>query len=402
MKKQIRNNAFTYFQHQGWRSKTPKGEIMKKRNIFINVLFVTILAVALTLAGCGGGGGNAGTSDSGSATEEGAATEDAGSTEQLVLKFNSFAPEAIPLGVGMNAAKDKLEELSGGSMTFDLYFDGTLLGFMDTYQGVKEGVVDLALVGPAATDSVTVLNQVFSCVIDYLPADYSNTGVAYNRMLEEVPALNEEFATLGVRMMKWIPLAPSNLHTAGVKVTKPEDMKGVSVEAIGNAVSYWDYIGASAVTLDPADYYVSLERGVVKSQSTHWPCLQGYNTEELVNYHMIFGPAPSAGGISEGACGYIMNLDKWNSLTPEQQAWLDEALGYGAQVNTEIDAADIDGIIQRAQDRGDEIVCLTEEQLVPWREAIAPANAAWVKAATDAGWPAQEVFDTLSEILHEY
>jgi C4-dicarboxylate-binding protein DctP len=368
-----------------------RSSIMKKRSIFVKAMFVMILTFTLALAGCGGGG-NSGSS--GGTGDEGAATEGAvESAEQLVLKFNSFAPEAIPLGAGMIAAKERLEELSGGTMTFDLYFDGTLLGFMDTYQGVKEGIVDLALVGPAATDSVTVLNQVFSCVIDYLPADYRNIGTAYNRMLDEVPALNEEFASIGVRMMTWIPLAPSNLHTTGVKITKPEDMKGVSVEAIGNAVSYWDQIGASAVTLDPADYYVSLERGVVKSQSTHWPCLQGYNTEELVNYHMIFGPAPDAGGISAGACGYIINLDKYNSLTPEQQAWLDEALGDGAQVNTEIDASDIASIIQKAEDRGDEIVCLTEEQLAPWREAIAPANASWIKAATDAGWPAQETID---------
>jgi TRAP-type C4-dicarboxylate transport system substrate-binding protein len=202
--------------------------------------------------------------------------------------------------------------------------------------------------------------------------------------------------------MKWIALGSSNLHTVGVKVTKPEDMKGVSVDALGNAVSFWDQIGASAVTLDPADYYVSLERGVVKSQATHWPCLQSYKTEELVDYHMIFGPAPDAGGICAGACGYIMNLDKYNSLTDRQKAWLDEALGYGVNVNAELDAQLIAEGIKKAQDKGDTIVCLTEEQLKPWREAIAPANAAWVKAATDAGWPAQEVMDKLTEILHEY
>jgi TRAP-type C4-dicarboxylate transport system substrate-binding protein len=376
-----------------------------KKSMFTRVLFVMLLALAFTLAGCGGGGGgdtDAATGDAdaaeGAATEEGAAE----SAEQIVLKFNSFAPEAIPLGAGMVAAKEELEELSGGTMTFDLYFDGTLLGFMDTYQGVKEGIVDLALVGPAATDSVTVLNQVFSCVTEYLPASHSDIGIAYNRMLDEVPELNEEFAQLNVRMMKWIPLAGSNLHTVNVKVTKPEDMKGVSVESIGNAVSYWDYIGASASTLDPADYYVSVERGVVKSQATHWPCLQGYNTQELFNYHLVFGPEPAAGGICAGACGYIMNLEKYNSLTPEQQTWLDEALTYGAQMNTDIDAADIQAIIKYAQDKGDEIVCLTEEQLKPWRDAIASANAAWIKAATDAGWPAQEVMDKLTEILREY
>jgi hypothetical protein len=38
----------------------------------------------------------------------------------------------------------------------------------------------------------------------------------------------------------------------------------------------------------------------------------------------------------------------------------------------------------------------------PWRDAIAPANAARVKAAADAGRPAQEVTDKLTEILREY
>jgi C4-dicarboxylate-binding protein DctP len=376
---------------------------MKKKSIFVKVLFVAALALTLTLAGCGGGGSSSSGGDTGAASEDTTTGGDASaSTEQLVLKFNSFAPEAIPLGAGMNAAKDKLEELSGGTMTFDLYFDGTLLGFMDSYQGVKEGVSDLALVGPAATDSVTILNQVFSCVSDYLPPDHRNISVAYNRLLDETPELNDEFAEMGVRMVEYFSLAPSNLHTAGVKVTKPEDMKGVSVESLGNSVGYWDYIGASAVTLDPADYYVSLERGVIKSQATHWPCVNDYKINEVVDYHMIFGPAPDEGGLFAGAMGYIMNLDKWNSLTPEQQAWLDEALRYGGSVNSEIDLEGIQAGIKYAQENNHEIVCLTEEQLKPWRDAIAPANAAWVKAASDAGYPAQEVIDRLSEILHEY
>jgi C4-dicarboxylate-binding protein DctP len=367
------------------------------------LLLLLLPALALMIAGCGGGDGAANDAAGDAASEEGTTGDaTAEGTEQLVLKFNSFAPEAIPLGAGMVAAKEKLEEVSGGTMTFDLYFDGTLLGFTDTYQGVKEGVVDLALAGPAATDSVTVLNQVFSNVAEYLPADHKNISVAYNRMLKEVPELNEEFASIGVRMVRCFALAPSNLHTVGVKALKPEDMKGVSIESLGNSVNYWDYIGAAATTLDPADYYVSLERGVIKAQASHWPCVEDYKINEVVDYHLIFGPAPDAGGLFAAAMGYIMNLDKYNSLTEQQQAWLDEALTYGASLNEDLDVEEIQTAIKYAQDNNHEIVCLTEEQLKPWRDAIAPANADWAKTATDAGWPAQEVTDKLREILREY
>jgi TRAP-type C4-dicarboxylate transport system substrate-binding protein len=43
-----------------------------------------------------------------------------------------------------------VEELTGGAVKVDVYYDGTLLSFGDTFQGVSTGVADLGLMGCAA------------------------------------------------------------------------------------------------------------------------------------------------------------------------------------------------------------------------------------------------------------
>ncbi len=261
--------------------------------------------------------------------------------------------------------------------------------------------MDIGIVGPAATDAVVQLNSVFTTMQRYLPGSAHDTTDACYELIATVPDLQAEMETYGVRWIGMLSLFGSSIHCKGIKPLTPQDMQGVSIEALGGVAGYFQLMGANALTLDPADYYVSMERGVIQAQAVHWPGMDGYKIVELTDYHLMFGA--EGGGIFFGVLGYIMNTDKWNSLSPEHQQIVWDAFREGARLNVDLDFPSADASRGYAEEHGQEFVYLsTEEELAPWIEYIDQYNAQWVERVSAAGFPAQETLDKLQELLAKY
>jgi len=374
----------------------------------IALLLAMLMATAMFFAGCSGGGTDE-TATSGSGTETGSSAEGtAPAGEVITIKVNNFMPQETPPALGTAEAAKKLEELSGGTMVAEVYYNGTLLGFADSWQGCGDGAVDVAIIGPAVTDSNTLLNNIFETPVPNLPFSNVDTTKMFNELLDTQPALNEELATMNLRWLTTQSLCNSSLHTNNKLMPTPADVKGAVIEGLGAVSSkYWESLGATTVSLDPGDYYISCERGTVDGMYTHWPCVNDYKLNEVLTYHTIFGELdegmPSGNGISSGAMGYIVNLDTWNSLTEEQQGWLQEAFRYGALYSAELDIQSaLDGY-NTAVAEGHEIVYVTGDDLQPWIDAMQPIVDEWVKNCTAAGFDnAQEIYDSLVELAAKY
>ncbi|MCL1829175.1 MAG: TRAP transporter substrate-binding protein DctP [Oscillospiraceae bacterium] len=318
----------------------------------------------------------------------------------VTLKVNNFAPAALPFGVGIDHAAEYIERESNGAIKVEVYHDGTLLGFNDTYQGVRQKVADIGIVGPAATDSVVTLNSVFTTMQKYLPKPQEVTDACYE-LIDLVPELQEEMETVGVRWLGLYALFGSSLHCRGIKPLTPDDMKGVGIEALGGVSGYFALMGANALTLDPADYYLSMERGVIQAQAVHWPGLDGYKCIELTDYHLMFGA--DGGGIFFGIMGYIINADTWHSLSPEHQKIVWDGFRSGSTLTIDLDYPSAEYSKNYAAEQGQEFVYLsTPEELAPWYEYIDQFNALWVENVAAAGFPAQSTLDKLQELLAKY
>ena len=380
----------------------------KGRNIMKRILaLIIVLAMVMVLfVGCSPSNQNNQETQGDQSNQSGQDNQsnqaDTGSTDEVItLRVNNFAPAALPFGVGMEYAKEYIERESNGTIKVEMFHDGTLLGFNDTFQGVKQGVADIGIVGPAATDSVVTFNSVFTTMQKYLPADAQDVTDACYELLEVVPELQEEMETVGVRWLGLYSLFGSSIHCKGIKPVKPDDLKGVGIEALGGVSGYFALMGANALTLDPADYYLSMERGVIQAQAIHWPGMDGYKITELTDYHLMFGE--DGGGIFFGIMGYIINKDTWYKLTPDQQKIIWDGFRAGSTLTIELDGPSAQNSYNYAVDNGQEFVYLsTPEQLAPWYDYIDQFNAQWVERVSAAGFPAQSTLDKLQELLAKY
>jgi TRAP-type C4-dicarboxylate transport system substrate-binding protein len=382
---------------------------MKKYRLLALIL---ALVLAFALTACGGGdtpatnapSNNTPATDTPDTPDDSNTPADSGEDlgEPVTLKVNNFASESLPFGQGLVAAKEWIEAESNGNITLDLYHDGTVLGFGDTYQGISEGVADIGIVGPAATDAVMTLNSVFTTMHEYLPSDAWDVTTACYELLDAVPELQDEMVnTAGVRWLGMYSLYGSNIHCKGITPTTPDDLKGVGIEALGGVSGYFQLMGANALTLDPGDYYLSMERGVINAQATHWPAMDGYKMSELTDYHLLFGE--DGGGIFFGVMGYIINNNVWNNLTAAQQQILWDGFKVGAEKTVELDGPSAEAALNYCTEDGDTFVYLTtEEELAPWIEYINQFNEQWVERVEGAGFPGQATLDKLNELLAKY
>jgi hypothetical protein len=59
-------------------------------------------------------------------------------------------------------AANYVEDVSNGTLLLEIYNDASLLTFDDSFQGVAQGIADIALVGPGAIDAVVTVNSIFT------------------------------------------------------------------------------------------------------------------------------------------------------------------------------------------------------------------------------------------------
>ena len=387
--------------------KKKENDEMKKALRIVSVLLVLILPIAL-FAGCKSSDNQNNQSNRNEQTSQDQQSSQPAETAQssqgtpITLKANNFAPAVLPFGQGLELAKEYIERESNGMVLIETYHDGTLLSFPDTFQGVSQGVADIGIVGPAAIDSVTTLNTIFSVVQKYIPSDPHDTTAACYELLDAMPELQAEMESLGLRWAGMFGQFGSNIHSRGVKIKTPDDMNGVTFQTIGSGADYFTGMGANGLNIDPSEVYVSMERGVFQVDVIHWAALWAYKNIELTDYHLLFGE--DGGGLYFGIMGFIINKNSWDKLTPEQQKIVWDGFRLAADYSIDLDANEVNTSIQYAKDNGHEIVYITTpEELAPWHEHVDRFHAEWVKRVTEAGFPtAQATLDKLQELLSKY
>ena len=87
-------------------------------------------------------------------------------------------------------------------------------------------------------------------------------------------------------MLRRYAAIPCALHFAKVQVRTPEDIKGIKMIALGVSAKALQSMGASPVVLDPPDWYMALDRGVVEGICTAHSTIHDHKVVPLLPYHI--------------------------------------------------------------------------------------------------------------------
>ena len=340
-------------------------------------LLLTI-AMTIALAACGGGGSTStggttgGTSAGGSASSAGssgsAASGSAGaaaSDPAVTLVMAEVNPLDSIIGQMDSAFKEKVEELSGGSITVDIQASGVLGAEENVLDSIMSGSnqIDIARISVFALNSYGVQKTVF-CTLPFVfesPEHFWN--FASSDLAQEF--LNEpQEIGLPVRGLFFGEEGFRHFFTRNdIPVSSIDDLKGLKLRVSNDPImnDLVEGLGASPTVVSFNELYSGLQTGVCDGAEQPIGNYQSNAFNEVASNLILDGH-------TLGAVQVIITDNAWNKLTENQQAVIKEASAYAQQFNKDmVDSAEAEILEQL---KADGVTVVEVEDKTPWIEAV--------------------------------
>ncbi|WP_034493030.1 TRAP transporter substrate-binding protein [Afifella pfennigii] len=210
---------------------------------------------------------------------------------------------------GLEFAK-LVEEGTNGAVKVVVYPAEQLANVRAGTEGLQLGTIDLYYV-----DAGTLGNwhpEYAFVSLPFLFDDFDHAVEAMDSIDAELSEkMREDF---NVERLGWTPAGFRVILTKDKPVASAADMAGVKmrVPEIPMYVSTFTALGANATPLPWGDVYSALQTGVVEGVEGPAPAILSGGFQEVVTH-----AAPTRHIMTDLAL--LMNLDKFNALTPEQQ-----------------------------------------------------------------------------------
>lgn len=302
----------------------------------------------------------AATTEAGESTD-GTAVEPVGPAVTLVYAEVNPIDGTI-VGETATAFKNKVEELSGGSITIDIQANGVLgaeSDVLDTMLG-GGGTIDMARISAFALTSYggeksSLLSVPFTFVNRDHFWNFANSDLAQEFLLE--PHENGS----GIRGLFYGEEGFRHFFTVD-PITGMEDLAGMKIRVSNDPImtGMVEGLGANPTVVAMGELYSALQTGVVDAAEQPIANYQANAFPEVANTIILDGH-------TLGAIQVVITDEAWDALTPEQQAVLTEAGQYAADFNRQISEEKENEILEQLKADGCNVVEVTD--IAPWQEA---------------------------------
>lgn len=360
------------------------------------------LAMLLALCACGDSGATAPAAESNDASgaapaEEAPAPAD-GETYTFVVNLNKGEPASAQDIAWMNA----VTEQSGGRIQFEPYYSSALLSPAEVPDGLKNGVIDIAVTSVSEYPSILTRSS-YLATMPFSGISGEEFYGVYDQLLEEFPEIAQEYTDAGMVLLTY-GFGPSmNLFTvsANADVKVPGDMQGMQILATESTLQELiSNSGGAPVTAGPTDFYSYLERSVSDGIFNHWGMIVNFAIYEVVNQAIIFGQDDSD-GITQALNIVVMSQSAWDSLPEDlQQIFIDNERLYMDEQKA-VSANLVNRGLGLLDEQGATIVHLGDEQVAQWQDAFAPVRDAVLAEIDIGGCNTAEIYDRMIEINAE-
>jgi TRAP-type transport system periplasmic protein len=342
-----------------------------------------LLAVALVAVACGNGGGQTtdptepSTDPTTDAPDDPGDVDDFSDVEPVHLRLATLLG---PGGAVMGPMEWYIEELAartGGVITAEIAYAGSLLPGPEIMPGIQEGRAEGGLVVPAYYPTDLPLWNLIM-----VPVQGHNQGArprAMHTLLENNADLQAETEAQGIKILG---ITPNTQQTAALTkaVTSVAEYQGMRLRVPGLPAVGYRLIDVEPVFLSAEEVYESLQRGIVDGATFPFDVVWGTGTYEVAKYLVDDGLGES------GMATFGISLDLYNSLpqkvrdlmTELTEEWYDRL----DQVLMDADEAACDAFL----DGGNEFIIFSDEEKKIMADATGEAMfGAWRESATGAG-----------------
>lgn len=326
-----------------------------------------VSAAALALTACGGSGSSTAASTASSAAASTAPAGDAAaaaSDPKVTLVYAEVNPLDTIVGQTGSHFKEKVEELTGGSVVVDVQASGVL--------GSENDVLDAILGGSTSIDisriSAFALTS-YGCNKSKLlsiPFTFENRAHFWNFANSELaPEFLNEPQELGLPVRGIFYGEEGFRHFFTVKpVSGIADFKGLKLRVSNDPVmnDMVEGLGANPTVVSFGELYSALQTGVVDGAEQPIANYKSNAFPEVANNLILDGH-------TLGAVQAVITDNAWNKLTENQQAAVMEAAADTQAFNADLSETAENKVLDELKSSGCNVVDVPDK--TPWQEACA-------------------------------
>ena len=317
-------------------------------------------AMALTVAGCGGG--------------------DKKAEEKVTLKMATALPSSHPLVKAMDVLKDKANEKSKGSVTIQIYPAGQLYNDKNMNDAIISGGIDMGLNTVGRWATIVPAMDIFD--VPFIFPSYEKVDKAIDSGLGE--KLGNELMKKGVRPLIWADYGFVQYANNKKLVKTPADFDGLKIRGYSKySAETIKAMGASSVTMGSSEVYMGIQRGTIDGQTSGTTAMRDRKMYEVHKYLTVTNHASPEFIVA-------INEKSYSKLNADQKKALDAAaLEVRDMIRANAKAEDLKALAD-LKAKGMEVYEVPENELQAWRDATKPVWDLFIKENGKFG---QELID---------
>ena len=315
-----------------------------KKKILAGILSFSMMAALL--AGCAAAPAASGTAqapaeqapaqeesaESSESTENTAEGADAAAAADAPaeLIFTSVSVTGDSHTTAMDAFAQKVEELSGGSVTCKTYADGTLFSADAEFDALSSGQADLAYISFPTLATQSGLEWCSMVGSAYFWSSYDHMTQTLNGDIGKNDIFPKIEEAVNAVPLGAFYLGSRVVNTRNKEINSYADMNGLLLRMPNSEtwLNLGEALGANPTPLAFSELYTALQTGAIDGQDNPLPTDVSAKFYEVAPYvaitnHVVDSIIP------------MINKDKWNSLTDAQKEAVRGAIEYAMQVNDE-------------------------------------------------------------------
>jgi tripartite ATP-independent transporter DctP family solute receptor len=234
----------------------------------------------------------------------------------MVLKLGHGLDTGHPVHRAMEFMKQRLEELSSGSVTIDIYPSSVLGSETQCIEQLQNGSLAMTKTSAAAMENFIPAMSVYS--LPYIFRDADHYWSVLNGDIGK--GLLRQGESKFLRGLCYYDGGSRNFYTKDKPIKSPDDLKGLKIRVMSNKTSM-DMVktmGGAPTPIPWGELYSALAQGAVDGAENNPPSFTSNKHYEVCKHFTLDGHTRIPDML-------MMSTKVWNKLDPQVQAWVQQA-----------------------------------------------------------------------------
>jgi tripartite ATP-independent transporter DctP family solute receptor len=283
-----------------------------------------------------------------------------GGSRQLVLKLGHSQDMGHPVHKAMERMKERLEELSGDTVTINIYPSAVLGAETQCIEQLQNGSLAMTKTSAAAMENFVPSMAALSYPYVFRDADHYQKVLTGEIGKELLQGGEDKF----LKGLCYYDAGSRNFYSKDKPIRSPDDLKGLKVRVMNSAtaIEMVKAMGGAPTPIAWGELYSSLAQGIVDGAENNLPSFTTNKHYEVCKHFALDGHTRVPDML-------LISTKVWEGLDPQVQQWVQQAASESAEYQRELWQAMTVEAMEKAKAEG---VTIYEVDTSAFAEKVAP------------------------------